>query len=288
MKAVVLLMLGLAVVGCNKPGPVELRQDDTDALLEVVRIAPPDSNVSLSPVDSSATLPGDQVRFAGLLQVARVTFDGGPNRDTSIAYTRILFENRRLPVQGPFGRIVGYHGIDLGSITVNGNLVFRFPHRIAGRVGRPDTIAGTEYYRDLSTIHQPNTVYTWRATPDTLGPIATSIETPDNVVVDSPKGGAVIRRDRDLPMSWHGQGKIIIVISRLELGRARSLFMLRARENRRRAILPSKAVLRLLPPGKYVFTFVLANRRETDAVSGFAGQILVQAASVYNSYVELQ
>ncbi|MBM2842021.1 MAG: hypothetical protein HW412_2549, partial [Bacteroidetes bacterium] len=75
--AVGILMLGVLVAGCNKPGPVELHQDDADALLDVIRIAPPDSNLASSRVDSMVTLPEDQVRFAGKLQIAHVTFDAG-------------------------------------------------------------------------------------------------------------------------------------------------------------------------------------------------------------------
>jgi len=287
-KTIVTFILGLIVAGCNKPGPVELQRDDADALLEVIRIAPADSNLAPSRVDSMVTLPEDQAKFAGQLQIAHVTFDAGQSGYGFIAFTRVLFEDRSLPVHSMLGRIIGYHGIDLGVVTLNGALVARRLHRIIGRLGRPDTIAGVEYSGDITMTHQAKTLYTWRATPDSIGPIATSIETPDGIVVESPRGGTIIRRDRDLPISWRGEGRIFIVISRFEAGRTRPLFMVRVRDDRHRAILPSKVVLRLLPPGTYVFTFVRANRRETDGVAGFTGAILVQAASVYNSYVELR
>ena len=65
------------------------------------------------------------------------------------------------------------------------------------------------------------------------------------------------------------------------------IFKVGLRENRRHAVLASR-ILKLLPPERYVFTFVLENRKESEQVSGFNNQVLVQAASVYNSYVELR
>lgn len=286
-SAVAVVAVTLAVAGCNKPASVEFRLDDENSALEVSRVVA-DSEGTWSPVDSSALLPDDPGRFAGQLQIGRITVDHGQAGRGSFAFTRVLFENRQDVVLGPSGRILGYHGIDLGPMTLNGVVVFRIPHRIRGRLGRPDTIAGTEYYRELSAMVQPVTRYTWSTLLDSIGPIGLSITTPDDMEVDAPKGGAVIRRDRDLVLQWRGEGKILIVISVETLSGTKPLLLVRVRENKRRAILPSRGVLQALPRGSYVFTFVRANRRETERITGFSGPVLVQAASVYNSYVELQ
>jgi len=59
--------------------------------------------------------------------------------------------------------------------------------------------------------------------------------------------------------------------------------------NTGRAILNAR-VLAMLPRDRrfWVFTFVLANRDTSLVVGGFQGGVLIQAASVYNSYVELR
>ena len=90
---VVILVAGLAGWACNNPAPVELQQDGSDVLLDLSSISQPDSSLGLSPIDSSALFPEDQIQFAGLVQIARLTFDGG-QRVVDTAFTHVLFENR--------------------------------------------------------------------------------------------------------------------------------------------------------------------------------------------------
>ena len=68
--------------------------------------------------------------------------------------------------------------------------------------------------------------------------------------------------------------------------KTRPLLQLRSRANSGRALLPAK-ILQQLPQlqRRFVFTFVLANRRE---VATGTGRVLVQAASVVNRFVELR
>ncbi len=279
----IVLILGVLLAACNKPAPVELQQEDTDGLLEVSAIAPSDSNFAFASVDSGAILPADRERFAGLLQLVHLTFNTG-QRIIDTAYARALFENRDRPVRA-LGRIIGYHGINLGSVSVGGTPLIPILHR----VGRLNSTAGIEYIRDMTALYQPRMAYTWAATPDSIGPISTTIETPENIVVHSPAGGTIIHRDRNLLLNWTGQGNLFFVISAYDpLGnRSRPLFNVRVRRNIQRAVL-SRKILRLLPPQRiYVFTFVLANMNEME-IAGFRGRVLVQATSLYNSYVELR
>lgn len=279
-----MLVFSLAFLACNKPAPVELQPDESDGILEVASVAQDDSGFALTSVDSSAMLPEDQKKFAGLLQIVHVVFDGGQRGIDTVSYARAMFENRTRPVRQA-GRTIGFHGINLGPVRLNGTFLVPVPHR----VGHHDSIAGIEYLRDLTALYQPRTTYTWSATPDSIGPIAVSIETPDDIVVQSPRGGTIISRDRDLVLSWSGQGNLFFVISSFDLltGKSRPIFQVRMKDRSHRAVL-SKKILRLLPPQRvYVFTFALANRREIEPV-GFQGRVLVLATSVYNSYVELR
>jgi hypothetical protein len=283
MKKLVFIVLGLAFFACNKPTPVELQQEESDGILEVTSVVQGDSGFALASVDSSAMLPEDQLRFAALLQIVHVVFDGGP-RVIDTAFARALFENRARPIRQA-GRIIGYYGMNLGPVRLNNTFLFPIPHR----VGRHDSIAGVEYLRDLTALYQPRTSYTWSATPDSIGPITVSIETPDDIIVHSPRGGAIISRDRDLVLSWSGQGNLFFVISSYDLltKKSKPIFQVKMRDRSHRAVL-SRKILRLLPPQRvYVFTFALANRKEI-APLGFQGRVLVQATSVYNSYVELR
>ncbi len=281
--ALFIAAIGVLLYGCNKPGPVELQQDDASAILEVSSVAQTDSNLGLAAVDSSAVLPEDQGRFACLLQVARITFDAGQVVDTTLAFAHVIVEDRNRPVQVG-NRIVGYFGMNLGFVTIgaNGNTNLMVP--VSHRPGRRDT-AGVEYYRDI-TPYRPVTRYTFRAFPDSLDIFPAFIETPEDLNVHSPRGGTIIRRDRDLGLTWTGNGKLSFVISELIAGKARPIFKVKVRNNIQHAVLSSK-ILRVLPPRLYVFTFVLENRKESVTTANFSGRVLVQATSVYNSYVEL-
>lgn len=281
---VVILVAGLAGWACNNPAPVELQQDGSDVLLDLSSISQPDSSLGLSPIDSSALFPEDQIQFAGLVQIARLTFDGG-QRVVDTAFTHVLFENRAQPVRVGL-RIIGYHGIDLGQVTINGDNMSPVGHRL----GRRDTAAGVEYYKNMTSLYRQETAYTWRGTHDTtIGGFTAAIVSPQNLVIHSPRGGSVIRRDRNLAMTWTGLGSLSFVISSYDpvTRRSKPLFRINVKNNREYAVLSSK-LLQLLPGGHlYLFTFVLANRKEIDTVTRFSGRVLVQASSVYNSYVEL-
>lgn len=283
MLAFIVLVFGLSFAACNKPAPVELQPDESEGILEVASVVQGDSEFALTSVDSSAMLPEDQLKFAGLLHTVHVVFDGG-QRVIDTAYARALFENRTRPVRLA-GRIIGYYGINLGPVRLNSAFLFPILHR----VGRHDSVAGIEYIRDVTALYQPRTVYTWSAAPDSIGPIAVSIETPEDINIQSPRGGTIISRDRDLVLSWTGQGNLFFVISAYDLPARKSkpIFQVKVRDGSHRAVLSSK-ILRLLPPQRmYVFTFAMANKKEIAPV-GFQGRVLVQATSVYNSYVELR
>ena len=281
---VIIIAAGLWGSGCNKPAPVELHQDDSDVVLDVSSESQPDSSLGLGTVDSSAVLPEDQVKFAGLVQLAQLTFDAG-GRVTDTAFAHVLFENRSAPVRVGV-RIIGYHGIDLGRVTINGNDMSPVLHRL----GRRDTVSGIEYYKDMTSLYRPGTEYRWTAIPDTsIGGFTTAIAAPESLVVLSPHGGSIVPRDRNLALRWTGLGKLLFVISSYDPAARKSkpIFRIDVRNNRQHAVLSSK-LLQLLPSGHlYVFTFVLANRKETQTVERFQGRVLVQASSVYNVYVEL-
>ena len=281
------LTLGLLLYGCSKPAPVELQQDAGDAILEVTSVVQGDSSLGLTTVDSSAVLPEDQGRFACLLQVAHVRFDAGGVVDTTLAFAHVIVEDRNRPVQIG-NRIIGYFGMNLGLVYISANQNASLMIPVSHRPGRRDT-AGVEYYRDMTDItlpYRPTTRYTFRAFPDSLDIFPTSIETPEDINVLFPRGGSVIRRDRDLALAWTGYGTLSFVISELSNGRARPIFRVKVRNNLQHAVL-SKKILQLLPVHDYVLTFMLENRKEGITTASFSGRVLVQTASVYNTYVRL-
>lgn len=286
-SAFVIVTTALLLFGCNKPSPVELQQNEEDALLEVSSVVSTDSSFGLASIDSSvAVLPQDQGRFACLLQVARFQFDTGQGVVPTVAFAHVLVEDRNRPVLIG-NRIIGYYGMNLGFVTVRTNQNTDLMIPVAHRPGRRDT-AGVEYYADLTPSYRPTSRYTFRAFPDSLDFFPASIETPEDLTVLSPRGGATIRRDRDLALVWTGHGRLSFVISELLLlGKARPILAVKVKNNIQHAVLSAKILAMLPSRRRFVFTFVLENRLETVTAARFSGRVLVQATSVYNSYVDL-
>jgi hypothetical protein len=263
---------------------VELKPDDADGTVEVSVVAQGDTALSLASMDSCAISPADQIQFGGILQVVHVVFDAG-TRVVDTAYARVLFEDRNRPVRVG-GRVIGYYGMNLGLVRVNGVLLFPLLHRL----GRRDSIAGIEYRRDMTSQYQAGGLFEWTAQPDSMDPVSVSVAAPEDVVARSPVGGIIVRRDSDLPVRWSGPERISIVISSLDAHtfRWKPSIALTVTGRNRRAVL-SRKILASIPEGRlHVFTFMTANRRVFTPGGQFEGRALVQVSSAYNSYVLLR
>jgi hypothetical protein len=285
-------LFGLAVllVSCNEPSAIELIDEELSVVLDVTPVAPGDSNFTFGSIDSIALTPGDQTRFAGSLVVAGVR-TATVNGVSFEASSRVVFVNRLRPVQSN-GRVFGFHGIDLGTIRLNSTPMFRVPHPVRiRRFGIPDSIVLAGFHYVLPNISfTPNTDYVWSAMPDTLGVVQIGITSPDEVLVQEPRGGSIHSRAHDLRLRWTGRGDIAIVISAFEPQRGtKPLLMLKPRINRGHAVISAR-LLQSLPADhhRYVLTFVIANRNESHEVGGFNGPILAQAASIFNTHIELR
>jgi len=284
MKRLILMscFAAVAVLGCKEPTSVVL--DGEEDLLEVTVLPPLDPDVELSAIDSTAILPSDENAFAGLLIVNKVTYDAGTRSD-SFAFSKVFFADRIRPIRLN-QRTIGFHGFNLGPILLNNSPMIRIPHIIRMKAPFADTVAGFEYVKDLTTTYQPNYTYTWSA--DSINATGASIVSPGELSVSAPAGGAVLSRERNLELAWRGEGNLSIIISAYDsvLQRTKALLHLRPRVNRGRAVLGAR-ILRLLPPGrKFVFTFVLSNRRLEDVIRPYRGQVLLQASEVHNTFVE--
>jgi hypothetical protein len=293
-----LLMFGLRVVaigllgvaGCQQPADIALTPEITDDNLEVHAVVLPDADIAVSSVDSSAVLPDDQVRFDGSCVINSVTWDAG-SVVLNAAYSRVFFADSVVRV---LGRKVGVVGMDVGTLTLNSSLMIKVPHRIpVDRLFGRDTsvIRGVEYLMDLTQSYQADHAYSWTVYYHLAPVLTVGIETPEALSVLSPRGGSVLPRNKNAEILWSGgKGKVSIIVSKYDplLKKATPLLDLRVKANNGRAVLPVK-LLAMLPAQRYfVLTFILSNRKEISVSQPATGTIMVQAASVYNSYVELR
>lgn len=283
--------LVLLLGGCQHPAEVQLKPEEYQTDLEVRAVLIPDTAVTTSSVDSIAILPVDQLNFSGSFLVNRVKLDAGPGKVDSFAYSRVLMADSAVRLGN---RLLGFSGLDLGAMSMNGSLMLRLPHRVLLRrpfIRDSVLIRGVEYASNLAGTYQPNQLYTWTAFTSAYGRIEESIRTPDDLTVQSPLGGSMVPHDRDLIVRWNGgNGKLSIIVGRYDPAARKSspLLEFRSRANLGKAVIPARLLRQLPHPSYYVLTFILSNRKEVEPTTGYSGKILVQAASVYNSYIELQ
>jgi len=283
--------LVLLLGGCQHPAEVQLKPEEYQTDLDVRAVVIPDTSVTTSPVDSIAVLPGDQLNFSGSFLVNRVKLDAGPGKVDSFSYSRVLVADSAVRSGD---RLLGFSGLDVGVMLLNGSLMLKLPHRVFVRrpfIGDSLLVRGVEYVSNLATTYQPNQQYTWTAYTLAYGRVEQSIRTPDNLAVQSPPGGSIVPRDRDLILRWKGgNGRLSIIASRFDPASKKSHPMLefRSRANLGKAVIPARLLRQLPHPAYYALTFILSNRNEVDPPAGYSGKILVQAASVYNCYIELR
>lgn len=279
-----LFLAGVLLAGCQQPSETILTDDQAD--LEMFSVTLPDSNIAVASVDTAGVLPEDQVKFGGVMLINQVVVDTGGGK-VSAAYARVMFADSAVRFSS---RMVGFTGITLGTVRLNGDPLLEVPHRIAVRRDTALT-RGVEYLGNLRGKYRPNTSYRFTAFPLMIGTIDESITTPDSLTVLSPTSGSTISRDRDLVLKWQGgRGKLSLVFSLYDpaTGKIRPIVQFRSRSNPGIARIPAK-FMRQLPPSRLLLvSFILSNRREETIVARYSGKILIQAATVYTSYLELR
>lgn len=293
--AILAIVLILAT-GCQKPGPVTVDPDVIlNSALEVTTIGTPDTNLTVSGVDSSGVIPADGVNYAGFLLLNNIRYDTGAGAFKTEVFSSVCFVDRNRPLLWN-GKPVGYFGIDvapgpLQSVTINSLPMLRVPYRLrvpGASVG--DSAFGYTFVRELSATYQPNTTYTWNVPAlNAMSGFAPQIKSADELRVSSPAGGSVFQRGKGLVLRWTGKGDIDIVISLYFPGtrKTRPLLKIHPKVNTGGAVLDQR-ILQLLPKDRFfVLTFILARREERQLPGLFNGKILIQAAAVHNSYIEL-
>lgn len=280
----------LLAAGCRQPSDVELVSDENTTNLEAYPVVLSDTDFVAISVDSTGVLPDDQMRYNGSFVINAVTWDAG-DVIQSVAYSRVFVADSNVRV---LNRLVGFQGSDIGTVTLNSNLMLKIAHRISlSSLFNRDTVIvrGVQYLADLTGSYQPDHLYTWVVINRLVPVLTVELETPEHLSVISPRGGTTHLRSRNLPVLWTGgKGKMSIILSVYDPARKRTrpLLDLRVRTNNGRAVIPSKLLTQLPSGTTFVLTFVLANKKESQILQPVSGKIMAQAAFVYNSYIELR
>ena len=266
---------------CEQPGEIQVREE-ADGVF-VTSLVTTDTTFGMSPIDTTALLPGDELDFTGSLTVNNVRFDAGQGVQ-SISFARVFVGDDTRPVGGPGGTI-GYHGFHLGAVQLNGVPMIERLHRLPGIA--PVTHAGFEYITGPFFGYSPGLEYTWSG--DSIGGLDLSIEAPEIISVEKPAGGSVVEADKPMILQWTSEGDVVIIVSRIvRFGVVRPMLSLRPLKNGHAVV--SQNVLELLPRNQfYILTFIRANREEVAVQRQIIrGTLLLQAASVYNTVIQLR
>jgi len=275
------LLFLILLASCDSPMGVQLVQEDNG--VEVTSLVQGNTSFRLSPIDTTGVLPSDELAYEGSFIVNIVQHDTGEGGQVE-SFARVIVSNRQLPIQAG-GLTFGYHGINLGSVHLNGAPMVSRQHTVD--VGDSVVAAGTEYAKPTGFAYKATQTYTWEV--DSIDDRGISIDAPGPLTVESPVGGSVISTDSDLELRWTCQNNVTVVISMVgPLGKPKPMLSLTPKKSGS-AVVPSK-VLQLLPPNHlYVFTFIQANRKVVKVEDPFfTGDLLVQAASVYSKVVFLR
>lgn len=288
-----MLLVAGCIAGCEKPAPVQI-EDDPDAV-EVSAVEQVDPDVDVPSIDSTGVLPKEQLRVSGYLLINDIRLDWGQGA-ARLTTSSVLLNNRGAGVLEN-GKLFGYYGLPLRSVTLNGQPMFEIPHVVrVVRGGRQDTVRrGVEYFRNITGSYSPNQPYVWGLRASLLtDTVVVPTLTPEDLTVISPAAGDSVPRGRDLRVQWNGNvntptGTFSIIVSRANpvTQKMRPLLQFRPRRNQGHAVVPAR-VLQNLEPGIYAFTFILANSYRIAPQHDPQGEVIVQAASINSIVFALQ
>lgn len=289
--ATIFLGAALGLAGCGKEAPVELVQSDGSTERAEVINTPSMSDPLFSGGDVDSTMPSLLPgRVFGQMIVSGLHFES-PLESYDASLARAVFFDRNAPILT--GTDTAYRTLDIGALDVDGIRMMRALK--LSPMGSRDTL-GVQYVvgsrgGGRPFVYKPVYVYAWQAEgADSIPPFGISFVSADTVRIVAPVVGDVVPAGRDLVMRWNGgASELLIQIGTVRPGElSRSLFRLRVRTNRGRAIIPSR-VLQLLPRDyPYIAFSLISEKHSTTRVSGFGDEVLLQSAYAHSIVVRVQ
>jgi hypothetical protein len=281
------ICFGFLLVGCRKPGPVELVVSNDPDVFEVQSVAGgPDFG---NEHDTTGLTADERAAYFGHMLVSGIRYDN-ESESRSIVLARAFFLDRTQPVLRN-GRTIGYRGLDVGNMFIDNLPLPRVPWHIRfssiGGIG--DTVVGVQYElasRDGIGIitYKSRHPYRWRSVGGSISLDQEALSA-NALQVTKPVPADVLSKRNGFSVEWTGGEDIIhLTISEPQTGREpRPLIRMKVRNRNGRAFVPAK-VLRMLPnvgSNRFVLSFV-SQRRDEAHVTGFSDAVLVHSASIHN------
>ena len=282
-------LLALLAGGCKKPSEVIVNPPTSTPPIKVTPISPDSSTIFGS--DSTFTFHDDEEEYGGQLELVMIKIVGPNGHRDSLAYARAFFANKLLP-DSVGGMVLGYFGLHLDTVSINGIPLNQRQHYIA--LNGLKVRYGSEYRVPMTTRYQPGTSYTWLIGDDTVGHISATIRSADDLKIFGPLSGSAVPRLQPLELRWIGSGDMTIVISAWDSVNQVAIpaATIEPDYNIGQAEIPLRVMaglaIRFPRIHYYVITYILQNRKEDQTATQYHSGVLVHAALVYNTYVHLR
>jgi hypothetical protein len=281
------LFLALLLIACDERKPLEL--DNEASKIEVAFLWTGDTSaVEESSVDSTGLNVREEGEYSATFLISKVKTDIGAQR-SSFSFSRALVKDKQKPIE-LFGKVVGYEGLDVGTVRLNGVEIPKVGRALKAKGNPPPHVTAGINYKSKNVSVSPNTPATFQGTGNILagiGPFAfTGVRMPAELTVTQPSAQSLIVQDEDLSVRWNGAivGSLQLVVSGYTLGEIdRPILVLRVQDPARSFRIPS-TILGLLPASQYeqfMFSFISLNRQE-ETLTGYSNKALLQSASIHN------
>jgi hypothetical protein len=269
--------------GCQKPGPIELvNEQDDSRLIEVIAAgSDADSIYSISGVDTSGLFNS---KYFARMYFSHVYYSL-PSRADSFMQAEAIFLDKTKPVEW-HGHMLGYASFDVGTVMLESDTIPKIQHTMQlGLIG--DTSAGFKYrLRNESSIG-PGDEYNWRGTGNAgisafartgaSAPVVRILEVnPQFVPTNAP-----------LTLRWRCTNTYVNLFISREANQVQRAWVpvlhLRIRNTKGEIQLPVK-VLEMLPMKQYQrFLFTLTSEAQSvTAIPGYTDEVLLHSASIHN------
>lgn len=296
VKIFVILLIAL-VAGCQKPGPVELIDDQDDSnLIDIKSIGSvSDTLFAVSVGDTSGNIGAQNSRHYAKLIYQNIRFDRLLRKDSLINIEAIFFDKNN-PIEFN-NRIIAFRSFDVGVLKFNEDVLNKFPRRLMLPMPpmlpiQVDTLIGYKY--QLRKNYELTSTNRWTSTGNgSINAFDISFTSPPAIRILNLAPWS-INQSKPLNIKWEcANPKINIYISG-EDGNFPTITLtpvmhLQIRNQKGEVTIPVK-ILELIPVkrfSRFVFSFASEYSR-TERVRGYSEDVLVHSSSIHNILVSVR
>lgn len=305
--SVTMVFVLIGLVGCDRPGPIEVYKDEAREPAEVTLLLGKQNDtlvVAESTYDFTGLLNEEEDAYPATMLVNGVKSDLDGNR-VVYSYSRVILRDKNSPltISGRFGQLDDYRRLDVGTVRVNGTVLERYEAIIQIRSLTLLPVRAGVFYKLVNEGNEQTKPFVFRASTEyaldadgknNIAPFVKRINSPDEITLTEPKPYSLSFRDEDLVLRWQGKAgqRVNVLISLYDEEQklpGKPIMLLKPSVKANALLIPSK-LLQLVPrtsSGRYVLTIISSNRAE-EQVAGYSGKVLVQSSSIHNVAVTLR